>query len=65
MKFEKPYGQSFLFLTARHEKPGASRLCENALTAVPANAPTCSGRLLLCSQQTKKGVSAHQRHHLA
>ena len=40
------------------------RLCENALMVVPANAPTCSGRLLLCSQQTKKGFSAHQRHQL-
>ncbi|WP_224789735.1 hypothetical protein, partial [Pseudomonas fluorescens] len=47
------------------KKPADIRLCENTLMTVPTNAPTCSGRLLLCSQQTKKGLSAHQRHHLA
>jgi hypothetical protein len=31
---------------------------------VSAHAPTRSGRVLLCGQQTKNGVSAHQRYQL-
>lgn len=46
------------------KKGRLSRLCENTLKVLQANAPTSSGRFALCGQQTKKGFSAHQRHQL-
>lgn len=45
-------------------KKGPNRLCDNAVKASPTNAPTCSGRLFLCGQQSKKGFRAHERHQL-